>query len=201
VLTADRPSGRTAHDDQETGNEARRGLLTTLALLGTAFVATLSVQCAALVAPRWFGRTAAAYSSVWPQGWGFFDDSADMDTLSVYRWVGPSELGASELPLYMSSENSWGLGRVAAARQNQAKDLVARTPGSAWISCNVPNSNECLSRLVQVDTVNAYQAPLLCGRQVLVRSRPSTGPDGAPLGGEGLASSVALVNVACSAER
>lgn len=168
-----------------------------MAILGTVFFVTAAVQFASSVAPGWLGRVSATYDSFWPQGWGFFANSEDTDTLSVYRQDGESGPGASELPLFMSSENSWGLGRIAASRQDQAVILASLIPSGAWTDCATPITRACLSRLRESRVVNRYQAPLLCGNLLFVKARPWSPAHGGPKGGSPDSSSVAEAIVSC----
>lgn len=177
--------------------EARRGFITMIAILGTVLLVTSVTQFAAFVAPRLLAYASATYGSIWPQGWGFFANTGDADTLSVYRLDGDTALGPSELPLFMSSENDWGLGRVAASRQNQAYTLAAQLPVGAWSTCATPITGTCLAHLRQAHTASRFQAPLLCGGLVFVESRPWSPPDARSTGDSG-PSSVAEVVVSCA---
>ena len=170
----------------------------TLALLGVFLAVTVGTQLPAGVAPSWLGQYRATFRTMWPQGWSFFSNTADTDTVTAFRMNPVGTVSGSALVVSMSSANEWGLGRTSQAENQEAGYLAAHVPDRYWIPCGDPLSSSCLKQ------ANAYhfparifQPPLLCGSLVLVRSKPQSAPEDRPAH-DHQAAAVAVVHLDCA---
>jgi hypothetical protein len=170
-----------------------QGFLVTLAGLGSVLMITLCAQLPAGVVPAWLHGHHSIYRTIWPQGWSFFANTANSQTLNVYQ-LNPGRVPVgSAIALSMSSRDRWGLGRTAAAQFDQALGLASQIPPGYWTACTDPASSSCLIRPSSYRTINKNRPGLLCGLLAFVRRAPSAAASGTA-DKPGL---VAVIDVSC----
>jgi hypothetical protein len=167
----------------------------TSAVLGSLLVITLSAQLLpAGVAPAWLKAHQAVYGTIWPQGWTFFANAPDSETLSAYRLSSGPVARGSMLAMSMSGQNRWGLGRTAVAELSEAEYLANLVPGGYWISCTHPLAHSCLGAVRVYRLMNDFRPAMLCGLVAFVRAEPSATP---PPITPGRSESVAVARLDC----
>jgi len=151
----------------------RAGFILTLTVLVSLLMITLSAQLPAGIAPAWLRTHKAAYGTVWPQGWSFFANAPDVDTLSAYRLGSGRIAHGSVVELSMSGRNLWGLGRTAQAQLNEALYLADLVPRDYWNSCAHPLARSCLGAARVYRLTNVSRPAVLCGLIAFVHAEPS----------------------------
>lgn len=148
----------------------------TLTVLGVLLAVTLGSQLPAAICPSWLSGYRGTFRTLWPQGWSFFSNTADMDTVTAFRVDSTGAVITSAVAVSMSEKNQWGLGRTSQTEYEEVSYLAGQVPDRNWVSCDDPLSRSCLSRTRTYRMMNPFQPALLCGRFVLIRSKPWSPP-------------------------
>lgn len=181
---------------ERTAATGAQGFALTFALLFGFFVVSLAVQLPGDASPSFLRAYRGAYQTVWPQGWSFFADTPELDTVMADR-LGPglTVRGPATAP-GMSAVNRWGLGRIAIAESRQAVYLAGRVPGGYWVRCGDPLADGCLRRARVRTEANGFRPARLCGTLALLRAGLGSLP-AVPSGPFRRPVSVAVVRVRC----
>jgi antimicrobial peptide system SdpA family protein len=139
-------------------------------------LALISQILPAAITPSWLRADEPVIRTIWPQGWAFFADSADTETIRVYDVTPGNIASSSAVVASMSARNTWGLGRIAQAQLDQASYLAARIPDKNWRNCSDPVSPACMAKDHVVVLDNGFRPALLCGTLLFVRSPLLTVP-------------------------
>ena len=159
-----------ARDERE---ETAKGLGLTLAILGTVFLVALAAQLPDSMALPWLRNQQPTMTAIWPQGWSFFSNAADVETVAAYTFSPAG--GPLEVPqLHMAAANAWGLGRSATVADTEVRRLAAGIPDSAWHSCGSASSlADCFAAATgQTLLTDTYAPAVVCGLVGFERSAP-----------------------------
>ncbi|MEY9934525.1 hypothetical protein ABH926_009193 [Catenulispora sp. GP43] len=148
------------------------GFKVTLAILATLLVSTLGLQVFGNSEPPWARRARLAYHSVWPQGWAFFSNDADLPTLSVYRLGSDLSEASPFVPRQMSSSTLLGLSGVSQAESREAQYLQGLVPVGAWHPCGGAVTAGCLAGVRPLPLLNPTRPASLCGSFVFALAAP-----------------------------
>lgn len=174
-----------------------RGFGITLGVLGVFMAVTLSAELPASVTGAWLQRHSRTYLTVWPQGWFFFDNTADSPVTNAYPVRPDGTVAGSTAELAMSRADGWGLGRVSQGQLDQTLELAARIPAAGWVRCGEPLSRGCLAGVHPYHLVGDGRTTALCGLIAFVRT-PPVRVSRKPVPARDRPGTVALAQVSCT---
>jgi antimicrobial peptide system SdpA family protein len=134
---------------------------------------------------------------IWPQGWSFFADAPQADTLVAYRTAPDGATRQTATYPQMTAQNRWGLGRIAYAQIAEIRELAAEVPDDTWRDCQ--GDDACLRPPNRpYDVTNGFWRPTLCGPLTLAVEAPAVPRAQRPAGDHGrVIRRVAAVQVDC----
>ncbi|UFT99138.1 SdpA family antimicrobial peptide system protein [Radiobacillus kanasensis] len=100
------------------------------------------------------------YSSILPQGWGFFSKDPRAPIMGLYA---ADEKSTEILWPTMRAENIFGLYRKGRAQGVEMGALFTKIEKGEWSKCDNSDLDSCKKQANEVEVENIAPSPLLCG--------------------------------------